>query len=221
MNIGQWLLDFFFPGKCVFCGKLLAQEERDVCDACRLALPVFDGPEKSVTGAEQCVSVFYYEDMVRDGILRFKFQGKEHYGNYFGKLMAAAWSAKGNGPVDLVCWVPISRKRMAKRGYNQAKLLAVKAGKCLHLPAVPVLMKRRDNPAQSHLSSAAERRANVIGVYRPVDPKRWRGKHLLLVDDVVTTGSTLAECVRVLLTAGAASVRCLTLAGTRENKVGE
>ena len=75
-----------------------------------------------------------------------------------------------------------------------------------------------DNPAQSGLSDAAERRANVLGVYETVHPEEIRGKRFLLIDDVLTTGSTLAECARVLREAGAADVLCLTLAMTRGKK---
>ena len=75
----------------------------------------------------------------------------------------------------------------------------------------------RDNPAQSGIDDPAERRANVLGAYEPVDPDRIAGKRFLLIDDIITTGATLTECVRVLKAAGAADVVCLTLAMARDN----
>ena len=79
------------------------------------------------------------------------------------------------------------------------------------------LTKGTDNPAQSTLTDAAMRAANVRGVYQPYDPEGFQGKRLLLIDDIVTTGSTLSECCRVLLTAGAQSVVCAVLATPRKN----
>lgn len=75
----------------------------------------------------------------------------------------------------------------------------------------------RDNPAQSGMEDAAARRANVLGVYEAVRPADIAGKRFLLVDDILTTGATLGECVRVLKEAGAADVVCLTLAAVRED----
>ena len=75
-----------------------------------------------------------------------------------------------------------------------------------------------DNPAQSGINSPEERRANVLGVYEAVKPERFAGKRLLLIDDIRTTGATLAECVRVLKEAGAADVLCLTLAAAERDK---
>ena len=73
-----------------------------------------------------------------------------------------------------------------------------------------------DNPPQSGLEDAAARRANVLGAYRAVKPENFAGRRVLLVDDIITTGSTLGECARVLKEAGAAEVLCLTLADARE-----
>ena len=85
-----------------------------------------------------------------------------------------------------------------------------------HTQPLETLRKVRDNPPQSGLEDAAARRANVLGVYEPVDPAAFRGKRLLLIDDILTTGATLTECVRVLKDAGAADVVCLTLAMVRD-----
>ena len=213
-----WVLDLFFPRKCIFCQRILELEESDVCAECQMELPIYDVTPKSVTGAEACISVFFYEKNVREAILRYKFGRKEIYAQYFGKLMAAAYSAKCPQTIDAITWVPISKERMRERGFNQAQRLAEEVGNSRNLPLIKTLKKTENNPAQSQMQSAAQRRANVRGVYLPVDPQQWVGKQLLLVDDVVTTGSTLAECCRVLLTAGAAGVYCLTLAATRNTE---
>ena len=126
-----------------------------------------------------------------------------------------------SGEFDTVTWVPVSRKRLKKRGYDQSRLLAEAA--CRHWDTKPVqlLVKVQDNPAQSGLQGEAARRANVLGVYDPMDLETIRDRHVLLIDDIHTTGATLAECARVLRDNGAASVLCLMAARTpnREKKV--
>lgn len=112
-------------------------------------------------------------------------------------------------------WVPVSRKRLRQRGFDQSRLLAASLCVDWHVAPVETLRKAVDNPAQSGLTDAEHRRANVLGVYEAL-PENVRNKHLLLIDDIVTTGSTLTECVRVLREAGAADVVCLTLARTEE-----
>ena len=113
--------------------------------------------------------------------------------------------------------MPVSRQRLRKRGYDQARYLCASLCVDWHTEPQETLRKVRDNPAQSGLEDAAARRANVLGVYEAVKPEKIAGKRFLLVDDICTTGSTLGECVRVLKAAGAAEVVCLTLAVTRED----
>ena len=99
------------------------------------------------------------------------------------------------------------------RGYDQARLLAEECAKLWGVPALPVLRKIRNNPPQSTVKTPAERRANVLGAYIVPQPQRAMGKRFLLIDDVVTTGSTMAACARCLMDAGAESVVCAALAG--------
>ena len=87
-----------------------------------------------------------------------------------------------------------------------------------HVAPIETLRKVTDNPPQSTLETEEQRRANVLGVYEAVNAEQFRGKRLLLVDDILTTGATLSECVRVLKEAGAGEVMCLTLAMSREKK---
>lgn len=111
--------------------------------------------------------------------------------------------------------MPLSEKRKKERGYDQAFLLASAAALELNDVAVETLRKGRDNAAQSGLEGEAERRANVLGAYQPVDPELVEGKRVLIIDDVVTTGSTLSECARMLRSMGASDVVCATLARAR------
>ena len=118
------------------------------------------------------------------------------------------------GAFDTVTWVPVSPRRLRQRGYDQARLLAESACRLWETKPLPLLRKTVHNPAQSGLKEAAARRANVLGVYEAVDPERISGHRILLVDDICTTGATLAECARVLREAGAADVVCAAAALT-------
>ena len=116
------------------------------------------------------------------------------------------------GDIDVISWVPLSKKRLRKRGYNQAQLLAETVSRELDIPAEATLVKTVDNPTQSGTKNAGERAKNVRGVYSTEDPKNIRGKAVLLIDDVVTTGSTLSECAKTLVNDGALYVYCAAIA---------
>ena len=120
------------------------------------------------------------------------------------------------GEYDRVSWVPLSRRRLRERGYDQARLLAVEVSRRTGIPCERLLRKIRSNPAQSGIGGPAKRRMNVAGVYRACAAEITAGRRILLVDDIVTTGATLSECASVLTGAGAKEVLALTLASTRD-----
>ena len=208
------LLDLLFPPKCVFCGKLLRSGEREVCAACGRDLPWLTG----AAGEQRCefvslaVSPLRYEGAVRESIHRCKFSGRQGYAGAYGKLVAGCVREHLSGRWNLITWVPLSPGRRKERGYDQAFLLASAAALELGDVAVETLRKSRNNPAQSGIRDEAARRANVLGAYEIVDPELIRGRRVLLLDDVITTGSTVSECARVLRTFGAEDVVCATLA---------
>ena len=119
--------------------------------------------------------------------------------------------------LDLVTWVPISPLRKLFRGYDQDELLAQVVARELGLPCVPLLKKIRHNRAQSGIQGYAKRRANVLGVYRPVNADQIFDMNILLVDDILTTGATAGECARELLTAGANKIHCAVVASAHHN----
>ncbi len=211
------LLDLLFPPRCVFCGKLLASGEREICSVCREDLPWLHGAEAERTGEffSLCVSPLRYQGKVRESIHRYKFKGIRGYGELYGSLVAGCVREHLAGRYDLITWVPLSDKRKRERGYDQAFLLAQAAALELGDVAVETLRKKRDTQAQSGLSEDEERRVNVLEAYECIEKGLVEGKRLLLVDDVITTGSTMSECARVLRTAGCAEVVCATLARAR------
>lgn len=208
------LLDLLFPPKCVFCGKLLPTGATHLCPRCQEELPWLEGGAAEQTGEffSLCVSPLRYQDKVRESFHRYKFQGHRGYHKAYGLLVAQCVHNHLAGRYDLITWVPLSSKRKRERGYDQAFLLASAAALELGAVAVETLRKARDNTPQSGLEGEAERRANVLGAYQPVDPELVAGKRVLLIDDVVTTGSTLSECARILRAMGAADVVCAALA---------
>ena len=208
------ILDFLFPPRCVFCRGILKKDEADVCAACAAGLPETEGAGARQTGEffEYCMAPLFYTGPVRASIHRFKFRGKAGYGVYFAGRMAKCVRENCRDEIDLVTWVPISKKRLRKRGYNQSQILAEELARLLCLPAEATLGKIGDNPPQSSLKGAEKRRANVLNMYRCLPGQDISGKRILLVDDVVTTGATLAECARELLMAGAETVVCCAVA---------
>ena len=206
------LLDFFFPRKCPFCGRVAGREL--LCEACKASLPRCDKVRSGTFG--ECAAPLYYEGRVRDALLAFKFKRRIEDLNAYGVLMAEKAAEVYADRFDAVTWVPVSRKRLRKRGFDQARYLAGSLCVEWHVEPQETLRKILDNPPQSGLEDADARRANVLGAYEAVHPERIAGKRFLLVDDICTTGSTLGEAARVLRQAGAADVLGLTLAVTRE-----
>ena len=141
--------------------------------------------------------------------------GRRGYYKVYGRLVAQCVHDHLAGRYDLITWVPLSPKRKKDRGYDQSFLLASAAALELGEVAVETLRKELDNQPQSGLTEDAQRRANVLGAFTPVDKALVEGKRVLVIDDVVTTGSTLSECARVLRTMGAADVVCAALARAR------
>lgn len=216
MKLLQALLNLLYPPKCPFCGRLLERGEDGLCACCQRELPWADQADrKKVDFCDACLSPLWYRDKVPDAVRRYKFGGASGYAHILGTLMAQSLADQWNEPVDLVTWAPLSAKRLRKRGYDQAELLARQVGEAAGLPVEPTLVKARQNKTQSQLADDAQRRANVVGVYECLPSLDLTGKRVVLVDDIVTSGATLSECASCLRVAGAESVVALTLALAR------
>ena len=207
------LLDLLFPPKCPFCQKV--QDAPGMCPACEKSLPWTDEDHglRSLRGGLLCAAPLWYEDTVREAVRRFKFQNGLSAAGPLGELIAQAAAERLSGGFDAVTWVPVSAKRLRRRGYDQSRLLAENACKCWGVEPERLLRKVRDNPAQSSLDSAEDRWRNTQGVYEAAGEPA--GKRILLIDDVCSTGSTLVSAARTLLAAGAAGVVCAAAAFPR------
>lgn len=207
------LLDLLFPPRCTFCRKFLARDESKICNACRPILPLAKERKESNSAIEDFISVFSYEGLVRDSLLRFKFSGMEQYAVCYGELLSAVIQTKLNiDEIDAVTWVPTSWRRTRKRGYDQSRILAKEVAKHLRKPLIRTLFKNYHNNAQSTMRDASRRRANVIGVYTAINVRKIQGKCFLMIDDILTTGATANEAARIICSAGAVQVHCAVVA---------
>lgn len=211
-------LNLLFPRKCIFCGRILDSGQREHCDDCLAELTVFCYADMQIPGVTDWTAVWHYDDLVRKAILDYKFGGKQHYCAAFGRFLAEKIAACYLGRYDILTYVPVSFRRKLKRGYDQVWLLARAAGAVLGVSPEATLKKVRHNRAQSSLDEGGLRAKNVQGVYQVKDPGAIAGKRILLIDDIITTGSTVSECAKTLLAAGAAEVLCIAIAsGRRRN----
>lgn len=215
-RLAGWALSLLFPPRCPFCGAALPHGEWGLplpCPQCR-ALPFaqkgdLPGGENRGFAFERCAAPFRYEGAAREAIVRFKFRGRA-FAPALAAYMAPAVRAQCAGvSFDFVTAVPLTRREVRRRGFNQSELLGRELARALGAPYCRTLRKPRDIPPQ-HTLRAPERRRNVRGAFEARAP--LRGGTALLVDDVATTGATLEECAQALRRAGAARVLCAVAA---------
>lgn len=210
------LLSLLFPPRCVLCKAFLTKEETDYCHNCRKNAPVFEKSNFKLSFLAGWTAVWYYKDMVRGSLLRYKFAGRRSYACAYGRSLGMKLQKQGP-EFDILTFVPTATLRKLHRGYDQSELLANAVGNELGVTPEKTLKKCRNNPPQSGIKDIAQRRANVLGVYQAVNPEQLQNKRILLLDDIITTGATASECARVLLTAGAKEVYCAAVAASNHN----
>ena len=216
MRFYYYLLNLLFPPKCILCGKLLQKEELDLCRDCRMDSPEYPNRKEKLQFLDSFAAVWYYEGSVRRSLLRYKFYGARHYAQGYGRLLAMKVLENHPDGFDILTWIPVSRLRKLRRGYDQVELLAKVVGRELGMEPLPLLKKIRHNRPQSGITDASKRRANVLGAYRTINQEAISGKRILLLDDILTTGATAAECARVLLTCEAKEIHCAAIAAARK-----
>lgn len=214
----HWILEKLFPPKCILCGRILERNEMDLCHNCRINAPEYSKGNLKLQFLDSWTAIWYYEENVRRSLLRYKFYNARSYANGYGRILAMKLLTEYPDGFDILTWIPISRLRKLRRGYDQVELLAQAVGQELGIQPVSLLKKTRHNRPQSGISGHAKRRANVLGAYRCVDTEALQGKRIVLLDDILTTGATAGECARVLLTAGASEVHCAVVAAARKQK---
>ncbi len=232
--------DLLFPPRCLVCGGS-GGPHPSMCGACWRSIPRLTppwcaicgrpfwtlDPRGAATGAPSAVcgacrrrrpaftwgrSATLYDAAVREALHAFKFSGKTALAAPLGDLLVEVCASGLPVAPDLVVPVPLHRARERERGFNQAGLLARRVARRLGAPLGTRALRRvRSTRAQADLGGA-ERRTNVRGAFAARTAAALAGRHVLLVDDVLTTGATVSECARVLIDAGALTVGALTVA---------
>ena len=212
------MINLLFPRKCLLCEKILERHQLDLCPTCRADVESFPEVKNTLSFVAGWTAMWYYKGNVRHGILRYKFSGKRNRGENFGRLLAMHLLQSKYTDFDTLTWVPLSAAKLKSRGYDQVAQVGKSVARELGQPLIPTLKKIRETSTQSTLETLDARRANVLGAYTVINPEGVKGKRILLLDDVITTGSTASECAKTLLFSGAKEVYCAALAAINPDK---
>ncbi|MGI4740237.1 MAG: ComF family protein [Janthinobacterium lividum] len=221
------LVALFFPRACLACHEPLVAGEAHLCTTCRTELPYTDyhllppahNPlARRFWGKLPVQHRLSYLRFLRHGrvqelLHQLKYRGQEGVGRALGQLYGAELAAAGLGPeFDLIVPVPLHRRKLARRGYNQAEAFATGLAAALPCSSAAHALRRTEHTATQTRKGRTERWQNVATVFEVAQPAIVAGRHVLLVDDVLTTGATLEACGAALLAAGARAVSIATIA---------
>jgi ComF family protein len=203
------IVDFLAPLSCVFCGLTSEGKERSICHGCYEDLPWLEPRVSPAAGVFDCsLAVTRYAFPVDAAIKAFKFSRKLYYAPAFVELLCSAAELMPRD-IDAVLPVPLHWRRRALRGFNQASEIAKPLAAHLQLPLLHGVQRRKATPFQSGLA-ARDRVRNLRGAFETT--QRLSHAHVLIVDDVITTGATTRALARVLLKSGVAKVSLLAVA---------
>ena len=224
MGFFEKLACMLLPPRCIFCNGLIEPGiALQVCNDCFPKIPFIEetilrtGSVDSHSVCDGAICVCKYSGIVKDSLIRFKFYSKPSYYRTFARLISDRMGKIGSiGKFDMVMSVPLHKKKEYSRGYNQAYLISKALGRYLKLPERSYLLKRFKNTDTQSLLGRTERRLNMMNAFKVTGSEELKGKSILLVDDIMTTGFTLDECARMLKEAGAVSVMAAVVATGRK-----
>jgi len=218
-------LELIFPRSCVVCQQKLIQSEQYLCLKCLLHMPrtnhakTTDNPMEQLfygrVSVERACAFFEFKkgSPYQQILHELKYRGQKELGEYTGKLFGASLQ---QDPLirtaDLICPVPLHPKKERKRGYNQSYHIALGLSQSLNIPVDHTNLIRSSHTSTQTRKSRWERWQNVEGIFETRDPAKFNGKHLILVDDVATTGATIEACASAIKSACDARISVLTLA---------
>lgn len=218
------LLDFFLPRYCAGCNTKLTNSEGIICKECFNNISLADSTrlqyefDRKFSSSDIIKDFFSAYVFEKDGTLQniihsLKYNKKFLAGILLGKKLAEAISTKSQRwKIDLIIPVPLHHLKKAERGYNQSGFIAKGLSRNLKIPFSNRAVKRvRYTESQTKLHQS-EREENIAGAFKVKQKKKIEGKNLLLVDDVITTGSTIKECGKVLLDNGAKAIYACSVA---------
>ena len=189
----QGIYRAIYPNKCLFCDKVLTAKDDFLCACC------------AVLGH----APFLYDDVVKIPVFALKYSGVKTLVYPMARAMYASLPADVSA--DFLLPVPLHGNRIKERGFNQSELLAAELSEMLKIPAVDGLFRTRDTKPQNVLNPA-QRKENISGAFALKDGFDPKNSRILLVDDIVTTGSTAQECEKLLMDAGALDVQLIVFA---------
>lgn len=219
------LYDMLFPRACAICGQRLALGEQALCAVCNINLPrtrFTEDPEdnamaktiSSQMAVERATALYRHLSHSSSGALIYnlKYGGHPEYGDMMGELMAKEIRPTGffEG-IDLLVPIPLTRDRRRQRGYNQSEFIAEGVSRITETPIGKKIVRRTIFHGSQTDRDARARRENVEGVFKLLNPEAVHGRHVLLIDDVCTTGATLSSCGMEIKKAGDVRISVLTL----------
>ncbi len=224
----SWLADFFVPRSCEICGCRLAADEDIICSACNLKLPRTGQQHTPLdnnvarlfwgkNNVAQCAAFMFYQSHAPAGrlIYKLKYHNRPDIGEALGVIIAREFAADNffDG-IDAIIPLPLSKRRERQRGYNQSMELAKGIAKVTGINICKDAVRRvKDTDTQTR-KNPAERQENVKDAFKLTCPEAIGGKHILLVDDVITTGASLSACAREIANAGNVTISILTIGAT-------
>lgn len=223
------LFDLIAPRCCAACGNRLAESERHVCLNCLLALPrthyaeqPYDNPMAQLFWGhfpvEKVAAWFFYQPSspFSGMIHELKYRRQREIGHFIGRVAAEELSKNHFfDDIDLLIPIPLTKRRQRQRGYNQSLEIARGISDVTGIPVrEKVVVRTRFEESQTH-KSAKERRENVSGVFELVDSEVISGFHVMVIDDVITTGSTMISCCQELQKAKSVAISVFSAGFTR------
>ena len=230
MNWITRILDFISPRLCVVCGHRLAPSERSLCGVCMFHLPRTNYHQRplenpmaqlfwKLTSIQKAAALFYYQphSEMAQLVYRLKYNNRPDIGEDMGRVMAHEMQRSDFfSDIDVLLPVPLARKRYRQRGYNQSEMLAIGVSDITHLPIVTKALRRKEFHQSQTKLNRWQRQENVADTFQLVDDSHLKGRHVLLIDDVCTTGATLIACANALKDVEGIRISSLTLGFTKD-----